>query len=887
MKYLRSSFIIVILFSGSLFSQALFQFSEPVLVDSSTDYTLPLDSYGATYPSLKKVCESDNYLLVVTNILRSDLMGLQRLDKSGNLIDSIPVVHRPVEDVIEYFKTGRFFDVTWTGEYFYIFETKDDWLFYTRFTEDLRPVDLTPQQYIRIPHVVHISGERVWRLWDDSYPNSRVELFILPNETPELENIYIPRIDFHISLLDQNGLYFITRDNTNKCYHSLFLSLDGTIRKSDTVFVNDSLINYHSLPNLRLFATSGDTVSAVCFDRSSIESKFIYFFQFDSLGTALSDSVIFVDTPIDSTNVPFLDFYNTSNGKIYGFGKQTHNFEYYYYSIEFDPGTNTVTFADTVDNEFLTPDYDYLSMKFINDSIYFFMEEDNNITFAKANNDNQFDIQDEKKLFYNGINSHMPSILLEDTILTLVDVSFQDSTSNLNSYQYSVSNGFFKLNQESIPFDEKIVRPWLYQFENDRGLLWHKDIAGPGSDSMNFTILSGSYPVQIDIDNKYQLPGFYGSYIPYSYFQSFPFKQNIVAKDTLYYLNMVSVLTEGPYGGDASTTYLLSLNRNISHVVDTLTTYKSSGVPVMLESDSSFSFLKPSSYCITYDPFYGYCDYSRYIVQSFQYDNNQLTTPSLISSPAFESNLCHPDIFLNNIENNAYIFQRCLNDLSIYHPELDSLEFVLDLGPYMHGGYLDASSGYIEGKATPIQTKDFYVIVINGHHKQFHKIVAFDHSWNFVDSTKIPTMGVPSLFSEIVYDELNDQLIYAYASWLPSPYLSNRVILQKVNFDLSTSIIDDKIIPEEFTLYQNYPNPFNLETTIQFNLRQISDIDLIVYNLLGQEVIRISRDDLPAGEHYLKWDGKNSSGQIVSSGIYFYKLKTDTEEKSRKMILLK
>ena len=89
--------------------------------------------------------------------------------------------------------------------------------------------------------------------------------------------------------------------------------------------------------------------------------------------------------------------------------------------------------------------------------------------------------------------------------------------------------------------------------------------------------------------------------------------------------------------------------------------------------------------------------------------------------------------------------------------------------------------------------------------------------------------------------------------------------------------------PRKFFLEQNYPNPFNPTTTINYQLRAASGVELSIYNLLGQKVATLVNEKQPAGSYHIEW---NAAG--FSSGIYFYRLVTDKGfEKSRKLILLK
>ena len=102
--------------------------------------------------------------------------------------------------------------------------------------------------------------------------------------------------------------------------------------------------------------------------------------------------------------------------------------------------------------------------------------------------------------------------------------------------------------------------------------------------------------------------------------------------------------------------------------------------------------------------------------------------------------------------------------------------------------------------------------------------------------------------------------------------------------------IDDNpslALPEAFSLDQNYPNPFNAKTEIKYALPVDSDVKLEIYNVLGQNVTTLVDKNQSAGYHSLIWDGTNESGQVVSSGLYLYRLTANDKSFLKKMILLK
>ncbi|MGB5288022.1 MAG: FlgD immunoglobulin-like domain containing protein, partial [Ignavibacteriaceae bacterium] len=99
-------------------------------------------------------------------------------------------------------------------------------------------------------------------------------------------------------------------------------------------------------------------------------------------------------------------------------------------------------------------------------------------------------------------------------------------------------------------------------------------------------------------------------------------------------------------------------------------------------------------------------------------------------------------------------------------------------------------------------------------------------------------------------------------------------------------------IPESFALKQNFPNPFNPTTNIEFSLPVAADIQLVVYNILGQQVASLINEQRSAGNHSVLWNANDSNGMKLSSGIYLYKLKASGVDGSefqeiKKMVLLK
>lgn len=98
---------------------------------------------------------------------------------------------------------------------------------------------------------------------------------------------------------------------------------------------------------------------------------------------------------------------------------------------------------------------------------------------------------------------------------------------------------------------------------------------------------------------------------------------------------------------------------------------------------------------------------------------------------------------------------------------------------------------------------------------------------------------------------------------------------------------NSSVLPKSLELSQNYPNPFNPTTTIRFGLPDASRVQLTIYNVLGQQVRELIRENRSAGYHEVHWDGKNQKGKAVVSGMYIYRLETAAGVDVKKMLLVK
>jgi hypothetical protein len=93
-------------------------------------------------------------------------------------------------------------------------------------------------------------------------------------------------------------------------------------------------------------------------------------------------------------------------------------------------------------------------------------------------------------------------------------------------------------------------------------------------------------------------------------------------------------------------------------------------------------------------------------------------------------------------------------------------------------------------------------------------------------------------------------------------------------------------LPAQIALEQNYPNPFNPSITIRFWLDRPAWMRLTVSNSLGQLIRTLHDGEMPAGEHEKNWDSRDNQRFLVPSGTYFYRLESEGEIQTRKLVLV-
>jgi hypothetical protein len=105
----------------------------------------------------------------------------------------------------------------------------------------------------------------------------------------------------------------------------------------------------------------------------------------------------------------------------------------------------------------------------------------------------------------------------------------------------------------------------------------------------------------------------------------------------------------------------------------------------------------------------------------------------------------------------------------------------------------------------------------------------------------------------------------------------------EVEGTVGVDAVKDPLLPGSYSLKQNYPNPFNPQTTIAYDLPRADQVELVVYNTLGQKVATLVSEKQAAGSYRVEWNAGR-----YASGIYYYKLKCACGfTQTRKLVILK
>ncbi|MFH1006892.1 MAG: fibronectin type III domain-containing protein [Candidatus Latescibacterota bacterium] len=158
----------------------------------------------------------------------------------------------------------------------------------------------------------------------------------------------------------------------------------------------------------------------------------------------------------------------------------------------------------------------------------------------------------------------------------------------------------------------------------------------------------------------------------------------------------------------------------------------------------------------------------------------------------------------------------------------------------------------------------------------------------FLDLANNRAAAVGDTIEVIVYDEEGNLLYRVRNHTVSADEIAASLVW--IDIDLSVAVRESGeaiSLQQAFALLQNFPNPFNASTILRYQLPEASEVRLRVYNLFGQEVRRLVDGKVKSGTHSVLWDGRDSSGRDVASGMYLYEMRAGDFVKVRNMVLMR
>ncbi len=207
--------------------------------------------------------------------------------------------------------------------------------------------------------------------------------------------------------------------------------------------------------------------------------------------------------------------------------------------------------------------------------------------------------------------------------------------------------------------------------------------------------------------------------------------------------------------------------------------------------------------------------------------------------------------------------------------------------------FTDTTRGYLElfvegsGILVPVGLISFTATVVNENESVLLK-------WETASEKNNYGFGVERATGERTWEEIGfvsgngtANELHTYSLVDTAPLRNNRYRLRQMDTDGSAHFSQEieialSAIPSVFDLKQNYPNPFNPSTTIEFSLPNRVNVNLTVYNLLGQKIVTLVDGELNVGTHRVVWNAGNKP-----NGIYFYQLEASTFTETKRMVLMK
>jgi hypothetical protein len=274
-------------------------------------------------------------------------------------------------------------------------------------------------------------------------------------------------------------------------------------------------------------------------------------------------------------------------------------------------------------------------------------------------------------------------------------------------------------------------------------------------------------------------------------------------------------------------------------------------------------------------PGLGYYLKSDYGVQSFTYPTPVEQSKAKAAAPSQSEAVVKTDGSKTKINFNAYLDQKLPHWKNNAHDYPNTMSLILDIDV----NELDVKNkeNIIVGVFKDDNPLGVGVLESIGNTKTFSSFVSISGDEDLKDELEVRVMNMENNKGFILEDKLSFRVDDVLGT------VNQPLVFSKV----SGTLDNNGRVPREFSLAQNFPNPFNPVTTIKYSLKENSKVSLRIYNALGQLVRTLVNENQELGVKEVQWNGLNDYGRQVSSGVYFYKLISGSDVRTKKMVFLK
>ncbi len=172
--------------------------------------------------------------------------------------------------------------------------------------------------------------------------------------------------------------------------------------------------------------------------------------------------------------------------------------------------------------------------------------------------------------------------------------------------------------------------------------------------------------------------------------------------------------------------------------------------------------------------------------------------------------------------------------------------------------------------------QNFLILKFNGS-KEHHSYELY-----YIKKNELYTLEEwQTYFGAVMYNLQNDggpEILISMAHTINTqPNIISRGVTKIYRSDSTTSVNNNEILPISNKLFQNYPNPFNPLTTVKFEISDLSNVSVKIYNILGKEITTLLEKQISPGSYTIDWEARDSNGKLLPSGVYLIKLSTNSK----------